>query len=95
MNSATGTLKPSSRILYGDSQGPQQTATKQVLWTVLRDTLILLHPFAPFVTEEIWDKLPGTRGSVMQASYPDPHGYVTDHGRSEQSRAGDDGRSWR
>jgi valyl-tRNA synthetase len=51
-------------------------ATKQVLWTVLRDVLVLLHPFCPFVTEEIWDKLPGTQGSIMKAAYPKPGDYV-------------------
>jgi valyl-tRNA synthetase len=41
-----------------------------VLWRVLRETLILLHPFVPFVTEEIWHKLPGTEGSIMNACFP-------------------------
>jgi valyl-tRNA synthetase len=36
----------------------------------LHDTLILLHPVIPFVTEEIWEKFPGTEGSIMQATYP-------------------------
>ncbi len=31
---------------------------------------ILLHPFIPFVTEEIWHKLPGTEGSIMRARFP-------------------------
>ena len=48
------------------------------MWTVLRDILVLLHPFAPFVTEEIWDKLPGTQGSIMRAVYPRPRTYVAD-----------------
>ena len=74
-------IKPA---LYDDSRGPAQAAAKQVLWTVLRDILLLLHPFAPFVTEEIWDKLPGTRGSIMLARYPQPEGYVADrHGLSQ------------
>jgi valyl-tRNA synthetase len=30
----------------------------------------LLHPFIPFVTEEIWHKLPGSQGSIMKASFP-------------------------
>ncbi len=68
-------IKPA---LYDDSRGPAQAAAKQVLWTVLRDILVLLHPFAPFVTEEIWDKLPGTRGSIMLARYPEPEDYVAD-----------------
>jgi valyl-tRNA synthetase len=41
-----------------------------VLWRVLHDALILLHPFIPFVTEEIWHKLPGTEGSIMRAAFP-------------------------
>jgi valyl-tRNA synthetase len=45
-------------------------AALAVLWRVLQDTLILLHPFIPFVTEEIWHKLPGTEGSIMQAQFP-------------------------
>ena len=64
--------------LYDKNQGPGYHTAKQVLWTVLRDTLILLHPFAPFVTEEIWDKLPGTKGSIMRASFPQPRDYVED-----------------
>ena len=46
--------------------------------TVVIDALLLLHPFAPFVTEEIWDKLPGTQGSIMQASFPRPETYALD-----------------
>jgi valyl-tRNA synthetase len=41
-----------------------------VLRRVLHDTLILLHPFIPFITEEIWHKLPGTEGSIMRAAFP-------------------------
>jgi valyl-tRNA synthetase len=46
---------------------------------------VLLHPFAPFVTEEIWDKLPGTEGSIMQAAYPQPRQYVVDQERLSQA----------
>jgi len=44
--------------------------TRSVLWTILNETVRLLHPFIPFVTEELWDKLPGTSGSVMKAPWP-------------------------
>jgi valyl-tRNA synthetase len=60
-------IKPT---LYGHEEQSRQEATLSVLWRVLRDTLILLHPFTPFVTEEIWQKLPGTQGSIMKAVFP-------------------------
>jgi valyl-tRNA synthetase len=56
--------------LYGNLGDEARDATRSVLWRVLRETLILLHPFIPFVTEEIWDKLPGTEGSIMRAVFP-------------------------
>ena len=71
-------LEAAKPALYDKNQGTGYHTAKQVLWTVLRDTLILLHPFAPFVTEEIWDKLPGTEGSIMRASFPQPRDYVED-----------------
>ncbi len=75
-------IKP---VLYDETRGPSMAATKQVLWTTLKDTLILLHPFAPFVTEEIWDKLPGTDGSIMKAAWPRPASYVADVEDLEQA----------
>ncbi len=44
--------------------------TKRVLLEVLDRSLRLLHPFMPFVTEEIWQKLGGVEPSVMVAPYP-------------------------
>jgi len=60
-------IKPA---LYGKKGKAQQEASVSVLWRVLKDTLVLLHPFIPFVTEEIWHKLPGTEKSIMQATFP-------------------------
>ena len=60
-------IKPA---LYGNQGQDRQQATLGVLWRVLHDTLILLHPIIPFVTEEIWEKFPGTQGSIMQATFP-------------------------
>jgi valyl-tRNA synthetase len=59
-------IKPA---LY-EKEGPaKKKTTLGVLWRVMHDTLILLHPFMPFVTEEIWHKLPGTQGSIMKALF--------------------------
>ena len=56
--------------LYGDAGETRKLSTLSTLWHVLRNTLILLHPFVPFITEELWHHLPGTKGSIMQAAYP-------------------------
>ncbi len=56
--------------LYGKAGDERLNATRGVLWHVLKNTLILLHPFVPFVTEEIWHKLPRTQGSIMEATFP-------------------------
>jgi valyl-tRNA synthetase len=60
-------IKP---VLYDKRGADQKAATLAVLRRVLGDTLILLHPFIPFVTEEIWHKLPGAEGSLMRAVHP-------------------------
>ena len=56
--------------------------TQAVLWSVLRDSLALLHPFTPFVTEELWSYLPGRapgkEGSLIAHPYPRPNRYPVD-----------------
>ena len=44
-------------------EGPRKTEAQYVLWTALREFLILMHPIMPFVTAEIWQALPGGAGS--------------------------------
>jgi len=60
-------IKPA---LYAEDGPGGGDPTPSVLWRVLRDALVLLHPVVPFITEEIWHKLPGTDGSIMRARYP-------------------------
>jgi valyl-tRNA synthetase len=54
---------------YGEDETAKMTALA-VAAGVLQEILVLLHPIMPFVTEEIWQKLPCSEGSIMRASFP-------------------------
>jgi len=55
--------------LYGQDEAAKKT-TQSVLVTVLDQTLRLLHPFMPFITEEIWQALPHEGESITVAKWP-------------------------
>ncbi|HEX7190074.1 MAG TPA: valine--tRNA ligase [Thermoanaerobaculia bacterium] len=61
-------VKPVLLGKYGSEDDKRRA--KRVLLEVLDRSLRLLHPFMPFVTEEIWQKLGGVEPSVMVAPYP-------------------------
>ncbi|HEV8658327.1 MAG TPA: class I tRNA ligase family protein, partial [Thermoanaerobaculia bacterium] len=61
-------VKPMLLGKHGDAA--EQRKAKRVLLEVLDRSLRLLHPFMPFVTEEIWQKLGGVEPSIMVAPYP-------------------------
>ncbi len=50
--------------LYGDDEDDKKVV-RRVLVDSLKDMLRLLHPFMPFVTEEIWGALPETEGKML------------------------------
>lgn len=54
---------------YGQDATAKMTA-QTISVRVLEQILVLLHPVMPFVTEEIWQKLPHTSGSIMTATFP-------------------------
>ena len=60
--------KPS---LYDLDNAKQHADTQQVLFHVLRTIVELLHPIMPFVTEEIWQKLPGSGESIVVTAFPE------------------------
>ncbi|MBE7035047.1 MAG: valine--tRNA ligase [Ruminococcaceae bacterium] len=53
-----------------DEDCPSNKAAQQVLSYVLSGALELLHPFMPFITEEIWQKLPHEGESIVIAKWP-------------------------
>lgn len=55
-----------------DPAHPQASATRQTLQETLEVFLRLLHPFMPFISEEIWQTLPHEGETVVTQSYPVP-----------------------
>ena len=62
-------IELSKPALYGEDEGRKADALA-VLCYVLENALKLLHPFIPFVTEEIYSNLPNVQGSIMVAEFP-------------------------
>ena len=56
-------------LIKGDFKGTEEQKKEAsfVLYTVLSEILILLHPITPFVTSEIWQALPGNEDSNLSA----------------------------
>ena len=63
--------------LYGEDEAAKKT-TRSVLAYVLDHTMRLLHPFMPFITEEIWQNLPHKGDSITIAEWPVPDTKHTD-----------------
>ncbi|CAD7776970.1 MAG: Valine--tRNA ligase [Candidatus Methanoperedenaceae archaeon GB50] len=68
-------IKPT---LYKPPTPEEKKYTQSVLLYVLGETLKLLHPFIPFVTEEIWQHLPHTKESILKESYPEANDTLED-----------------
>jgi len=63
-------LEVAKLSLYGAGEPEARLRAQHTLVTVLEQALRLLHPFMPFITEEIWQQLPHRGESVMVAPYP-------------------------
>ena len=57
------------RLYGGDEDGAN--TTRQMLIHVLDQTLRLLHPFMPFITEEVWQRLPHEGEALIIARWPE------------------------
>jgi valyl-tRNA synthetase len=52
-----------------EEASPQRTAARTRLLTVLEQALRLLHPFMPYITEELWQQLPGAGRQLLHPAY--------------------------
>ncbi|MDY6971662.1 MAG: valine--tRNA ligase [Thermodesulfobacteriota bacterium] len=72
-------LEMAKHSLYGKDRARKESS-RATIQDVLMAVLKLLHPFMPFVTEEIWQKLPGTEDSIMIAAFPERSDFSEDKG---------------
>ena len=74
------------------SKAPGERATRAAVLSYVFNAFVrLMHPIAPFITEEIWQQLPHDGATIVTASWPDPLQdlayYDGQHGSFEQARA--------
>lgn len=58
--------------------------TKNILGYVLDQTLKLLHPIMPFMTEQVWQSMPHDGDSIMVAKFPEEHAEFNDAKAEDQ-----------
>ncbi|MGD7021531.1 valine--tRNA ligase [Rossellomorea vietnamensis] len=71
--------------LYGEDEAAKKT-TRSILAYVLDNTMRLLHPFMPFITEEIWQNLPHEGESITTAAWPAVKEEFTDKAAAEEMK---------
>ncbi|KAF2105180.1 hypothetical protein BDV96DRAFT_680072 [Lophiotrema nucula] len=63
-----------SKAIFADGSPEQRASAMNTLYTVIEGGLRLIHPFMPFLSEELWQRLPrqptDTTNSIMFATYP-------------------------
>jgi len=77
-------LELTKPVLYGKENPAGRRAAQKTLLEVLTNSLKLLHPFMPFLTEEIWQTLIGDGSSVMVAEFPAAEEAFSDSGMEKE-----------
>jgi len=70
--------------LYAKDDSRGRATAQHVLWYVLSNTLKLLQPFMPFISEAIWQHLPHEGSSIVVASWPQEEPQLTDADAEEK-----------
>ncbi|OCA92388.1 valine--tRNA ligase [Pseudobacillus wudalianchiensis] len=71
--------------LYGEDEAAKKT-TRSILAYVLDNTMRLLHPFMPFITEEIWQNLPHSGETIVTAKWPEVNEELSDQQAAEEMK---------
>ncbi|WP_404329438.1 valine--tRNA ligase [Mesobacillus maritimus] len=71
--------------LYGEDEAAKNT-TRSILAYVLDNTMRLLNPFMPFITEEIWQNLPHSGESITVSQWPKVDKSLTDEAAAAEMK---------
>ncbi len=67
-------IKP---VFAGDADSPAAVETRAVAGWALDQILVMLHPFMPFITEELWHALGARKYDLILAKWPNPRASVS------------------
>jgi len=62
-------IELSKAAITAEGPSAERTLARSRLLSVLEQALRLLHPFMPYITEELWQRLPGVSGDLLHAAY--------------------------
>jgi valyl-tRNA synthetase len=62
-------IELSKATITNEEESPERSVARARLISVLEQSLCLLHPFMPYLTEELWQKLPVTHSQLLHPAY--------------------------
>jgi valyl-tRNA synthetase len=62
-------IELSKATITAETDSPERTIARARLFSILEQSLRLLHPFMPYLTEELWQKLPVTHSQFLHPAY--------------------------
>ena len=73
-----------SKVALNSDNEKSKNVTKQVLLTCLKNVILLIYPYTPFIAEELYCSLPSHLESVMLESYPKYDASLVDNSKDYQ-----------
>ena len=64
-------IELSKASVTSETDSPERAAARARLISILEQSLRLLHPFMPYLTEELWQRLPVEHASLLHTAYAD------------------------
>lgn len=73
-----------SKVTFAMSNNDAKNSTYQVLYFVLKNIIMMIYPYTPFIAEEMYLNLPYHKKSIMEESYPKYDEHLIDDNDTEE-----------